>query len=145
MRALVAAFGLLAMGCAPAEKPAEAPPPPAPINLADLAGTWAFGARDATTDSTVLFYRVIATADSVGWMIELPDRKPMPLKVTAMADSVVTEVGPYESVLQKGVQVTSRSVLRMSDGRLSGRITATYKRAAGDTVIYFNTDGTKMN
>lgn len=139
------AFGALAIGCAPAEQPAEATPPPTPIVLADLAGSWAFGARDFETDSTLLFYKITATADAAGWMIELPDRKPMAVKVTVDADSVVTEVAPYESVLTKGLQVSTRSVLRMAGGRLSGLVTATYKTAQGDSTRMFRTDGTKVN
>lgn len=144
MKHLTAALGVLALACAPAEQPAESPPPPTPIVAADLAGEWAFGARDAVTDSTVLFYKVMATADTAGWMIELPDRKPMPMKVIIDGDSVVTQVAAYESVLRKGVQVSTRSVLRMADGRLSGMVTATYKTAAGDSTRVLKTDGTKM-
>lgn len=143
MKRFLLAAGILTLGCAPAEKPAEQPPPPAPINLADIAGEWAFGARDAVTDSTLLFYKIMATADTSGWMIELPGRKPMPMKVMASGDSLMTDVGPYESVLRKGVQVSSHSVLRFADGRLAGMVMSTYKTAAGDSVARFNTDGTK--
>lgn len=144
MKHLFVALGALTIGCTAAEKPAEAPPP-VPIALADIAGTWAFGARDFDTDSTLLFYKITATADTTGWMIELPDRKPMPMRVMVDADSLVTEVAPYESVLQKGVQVSTRSVLRMADGRLSGLVTATYKASQGDSTRMFRADGTKIN
>lgn len=130
-------------GCAKSEEAPPPPPPPAPINLAEVAGKWAFGARDMTNDSTILFFKITATADTSGWMIELPNRKPMKMTVRTDADSVMTTVGPYESVLRKGLQVQTNGVMRYQDGRLTGITTAHYKTASGDSVVRFRSDGTR--
>lgn len=145
MRALCAAACLAAFAaCTPKdEQPAPPPPPPAPINLTEVAGTWAFGARDMANDSTILFFKITATADTAGWMIELPNRKPMKMQVRTDGDSVMTAVGPYESVLSKGLQVSTTGVMRYQDGRLGGITTATYKTAKGDSVVQFRSDGTR--
>jgi hypothetical protein len=74
----------------------------------------------------------------------LPGRKPVPVRVVAVAgDSIVTEAGPYESVLRKGVQVSTRNVSRLRDGKLVGRIEARYTAKGGDSVAYRSSEGTR--
>jgi hypothetical protein len=45
-------------------------------------------------------------------------------------DSIITEMGPFESLLQKGVQVTTNSVMRLQDGKLWGPRWHTMRRPA---------------
>lgn len=149
MRRLAFALGAAALiGCAktetpPAEPPAPPPAPPA-INLADVAGTWTVQARGEGSDSVLVTYTMTATATETGWMIMLPKRPPMPVMVTVSADSIMTSVGPYESVLRKGVQVSTMGVLRLQDGKLMGTTMAHYKTAMADSVVRLRAEGTRM-
>jgi hypothetical protein len=146
---------LLAVGCGKAEdKPAEAPmaeapaaepaPTPAGISLADVAGKWKIhGTVDGNEKQTVN-YDLVATADRSGWTIKFPKRDPIEVKVaTVEGDSIVIESGPFESVLRKGVQVNSRSVLRLKDGKLAGTTTARYQVSGPDTLARLTLEGTR--
>jgi hypothetical protein len=148
MRRLAFALGAAALiGCAktetpPAEPPAPPPAPPA-INLADLAGTWTVVVKGEGSDSTLVTYPMTATASETGWMVTLPNRPPMALQVTASGDSIMTSLGPFESVLRKGVQVTTQGVLRLQDGKLVGPTVAHYKTAVADSVTRLRTEATR--
>ena len=147
MRRLVLALSAAALaGCSKAEAPPAEPPapPPAPtLNLADLAGTWTFQTRGEVSDSVLVTYTVSATGTTDGWMITLPGRDPMPMVVTVSGDSVMTKTGPYESVLRKGLQVTTDGVLRMVGGKLVGTTIARYATTAADSVVRLRMEGTK--
>ena len=67
----------------------------------------------------------------------------MPVRVTVDGDSIMTASGPYESVLRKGVQVTTQSVLRRQDGKLVGMTIARYQGAAADSVVRLRTELTR--
>ena len=67
----------------------------------------------------------------------------MPVKVTADADSLMVSSGPYESVLRKGVQVTTQGVLRLVDGKLVGMTIARYSPAGADSVVRLRTELTR--
>ena len=147
------ACAILVSACAGAkEAPADsaaatAAPTPAPaattISLADLAGKWTQQVRGENSDSVLVTAEVVATADPSSWTITLPGRPPMPVRVTAAGDSLITATGPYESVLRKGVQVTTEGVLRMQDGKLVGITTARYQSAQADSVVRLRTEMTR--
>lgn len=127
------------------ESTAEQPtmePPAGTVSLADFAGTW-----NATTyleSGDTVEYTMTATASPDGWMIDLPERDPMPMRIIAVAgDSVVSEVGPYESILREGVMVTVRSVSRMQDGGMVGTMEAIYATEEGETVVNGTMEGTR--
>jgi hypothetical protein len=130
-------IALVLMACGrPADKPAdetvgEAPAmdqAPAAVSLADLAGTWDVQVKTEDGDSTVVAFQMVATADESGWTFNFPKRDPIPVRLVAVeGDSVVTEAGPYESVLRKGVQVSTRTVTRLDGDRLTGTTVATYE------------------
>jgi hypothetical protein len=122
---------------------APAPAAPAAISLADVAGKWTMRTMPENGDTTLVTYELVAKSDSSGWVLNLPKRKPVPLKVTASGDSLITESGPYESVLRKGVKVTTNSVLRLKDGKLVGTTVAHYATSGPDTVRMLRTEGTK--
>ena len=130
---------------APAAAPetAAAPPAPAPIALADLAGKWNMRTMPENSDSTLISYEMVATGDATGWEFHFPKRKPVPLHPTAAGDSLVIDAGPYESVLRKGVQVTTHSVSRLQDGKLVGTTTAHYKTTGPDSVRQLRVEGTR--
>ena len=143
--ALLAPAVLLLVACAKTEEkpaadsaataaaaPAVAPAPG--ISLASLAGNWTQVTRDAKTDSVVVTSEVTATADPAGWTLTLPNRPPQPLRVTVDGDSLLVASGPYESVLRKGVQVTTNSVFRLQGDKLVGTTVAHYANAGADSV-----------
>jgi hypothetical protein len=110
----------------------ETPAPSATISLADVAGKWKVRSTDED-GGNVLETGLVATADTSGWTMTSPNRKPIPVRVVAVAgDSIVTEAGPFESFIRKGVQVTTRTVNRLQDGKLVGTIEARYATKAGD-------------
>lgn len=126
-----------------ADDPAT-PAAPAPIALADVAGKWAVRVTPESGDSTVLNFEMVATGDTSGWMFNFPKRKPVPVRVLAVdGDSIVTEAGPFESMLRKGVQVTSRTVNRLQDGKLVGATTARYATSGPDSVAQLRFEGTR--
>ena len=124
---------------APAAAPAAAP-----IKLADVAGKWAVRLMPESGDSTLAKYELVATGDSSGWTLNFPKRKPIPIRVLAVAgDSIVGEAGPFESVLRKGVNVTmARSVYRLQDGKLVGTTTAHYATSGPDSVASLRFEAT---
>jgi hypothetical protein len=123
--------------------PAAAPAPA--IALADVAGKWAVRLMPESGDSTLAKYEIVATGDSSGWTLNFPKRKPIPIRVVAVAgDSIVGEAGPFESVLRKGVKVTvSRSVYRLQDGKLVGATTAHYATSGPDSVAHLRFEATR--
>jgi hypothetical protein len=121
----------------------EAPAAPAPIALADVAGKWSVRSMTESGDSTLVTYELVA-ADSSGWSLNFPKRKPIPMRVVAVAgDSIVTEAGPFESVLRKGVKVSTNSVMRLQDGKLVGTTIAHYATSGADTVRTLRIEGTR--
>ena len=146
-------LALLVVGCSkPAEKPddatvGEAPATetaPAALSLADLAGTWYVRSTVEGQESTVVTYDMVTTATRDGWSIKFKDRDPIPVRVVAVeGDSVVTEAGPFESVLRKGTQVSTTVVSRLQDGKLVGRTTARYQVSGADSVAHLNFEGTR--
>lgn len=125
------------------EESAAAPAAAAPLSLADVAGKWRVRSTDEGGGNPVES-ELTATADTSGWTITFPNRKPVPVRVIAVAgDSIVTEAGPYESVLRKGVQVRTRNVSRLEGGKLVGRVEARFATKGGDSVAYRLTEGTR--
>ena len=133
---------------APPDSAAAVPAPaPAPttLSLADLTGKWTQQVRAENSDSVLVTSEVNATSDPSAWTITLPGRPAMPLRVTVDGDSVMLASGPYESVLRKGVQVTTSGALRMQDGKLVGMTTARYSGGTGaDSVVRLRTEMTRM-
>lgn len=154
MRAVTSCWmALVLVGCnKPADRPAdttvgETPAmeaAPATISLADVAGTWNVRSVVEGNESTVVTYDMVATADRSGWSIKFPKREPIPVRIVAVeGDSIVSESGPFESVLRKGVQVNTRVVSRLQDGKLVGTTVARYQVAGADTVARLRWEGTR--
>ena len=145
MRRLVMSLGAAVLvGCAKQEAPpAEAPMAPAALNLADIAGSWTVNSMAEGSDSVLVTYTLTSTATGDAWTITLPGRDPMPTTVTVSGDSAMTLAGPFESVLRKGVQVTTTGVLRLADGKLVGTTVARYANAGADSVLRMRVEGTK--
>lgn len=120
-----------------------AAPEPAGISLADVAGTWVVNAR-TEAGQEVPEYELEATADMSGWEIRFPDRDPIPLTVVEVGgDSIVTEAGPFESVIRPGVQVSTHAVFRLEGDRLIGTTVAHYQTTDPDSVVTIRGEGTR--
>jgi hypothetical protein len=114
---------------------------PAPMNVA---GAWTVTVMPADKDTTLLVYSLDATNDMTGWKITLPNRAPMDVKVISMDnDSVVVENGPYPSVLQKGVNVTTHSAMHLEGDKLVGTTVAHYDSKGADSVRNLRTSGVR--
>ena len=109
----------------------------APLALADLAGRWRVRVNSYRGDSLTT-YELNATRDTGGWTITFPNRPPLPLQIVGVAgDSIVTETGPYPSVLRRTVSVRSlRAVHRLEGDEIVGSFTARYETAQPDSVLH---------
>jgi hypothetical protein len=139
----------LVIACAPSGEQAgsgadTAAAPPA-ISLADLAGTWSQETMAMGSDSVLVTSHLVATSSMDGWVLHIPGRDSIPVRVLAVdGDSVVTEMGPFPSVLREGVMVTTRSVSRLENGMLMGTLTAHYAGGGADSVVTLRSRGMKQ-
>lgn len=115
------------------------------VSLADFAGRWNMTSRpESGPDTSATQYVLTATSELTGWTLTFPGRpEPVPARVTAGGDSVVTEVGPFPSLRRQGAQVTTRSVLRRQGDRLVGSTHARYATTGPDSVLMLRTEGTR--
>ena len=131
---------VLMVGCA--EKAPEADTMAAAmLSPADVAGTWTVNAMGETSDSVLVTYDVMAA--DMTWTVTLPGRDPMTGQVQFSGDSAVMTMGPFESVLRPGVQVTTTAVSRLVDGKLVGYTVAHYAGGGADSVARLRTEGTR--
>ncbi|HET9985027.1 MAG TPA: hypothetical protein VFQ38_15615 [Longimicrobiales bacterium] len=132
-----------ATGETKAAPPAATPAPP-PLAITDLTGKWNVVVMPEGKDTTLLTYVLDASGDTSKWVIVFPKQKPVPIHIVALAgDSVVTEAGPYRSVLRKGMMVRTRAVSRVQNGQMVGTTVAHYKTTKADSVLTLRTSGTK--
>ena len=124
MRALIAA----AMLCASAV-PALAQKA---VTAKDLAGTWKIQAMVGPKDSVVATNTTTRKSDGTA-TVQFPKRPPIESRtLTIGGDSVVTEVGPYPSVLRPGVTVTTQTTAHVNGNTMIGTFVAVY--STGDTL-----------
>ncbi len=96
------------------------------------------------SDSTLVTSEMVISADGSSWSLNFPKRDPIPVRVVAVeGDSIMTEAGPFESVLRKGVQVSTQQVYRLQDGKLVGTTVARYAVSGPDTVRRLRFEGTR--
>ena len=112
--------------------------------LSALAGRWSVRVMNAAGDS-IASYELMATADGNGTTLTFPGRPALPVTIVeASGDSIVTEIGPYESVLRPGVQTTTRSVNRVQGDQLTGTFHAMYAGAGADSMLHGTMQGTRI-
>jgi hypothetical protein len=125
---------------------AATPAPPPPLALSALAGKWTLKVMNPAGDSTILTETINATGTDTGWTIVRGGgkRPPDKVRVSVSGDSLMTDVGPTASMLRKGVNVATHSVLRMQDGNLVGMGTAHYLGTkTADSVRQFKLEATR--
>ena len=98
------------------------------------AGTWNARTMIGPKDSVVAAYVLTIAADGKSATIRFPGRDPIPARILAMGgDSIVTEIGPYPSILRPGQTVASlKSVAHYRDNSMWGTFEAHY--AKGDVL-----------
>ena len=148
--ALILALPLL-FACAKKEAPAvdttaamtaDTTAPAAP----NYAGNWSVNVMPVGKDTVLTSYVLNTTADQAGWKMTFPGRSPMDVKVLSMdADSVVTEVGPFESAITKGLMVNLAHTSMHLDGeKLVGTAIIHYARKTADSVVTLRQEGTRQ-
>jgi major membrane immunogen (membrane-anchored lipoprotein) len=150
MRSSLVVCVLVLVACAKSDQPpvdtakatmAPAAMKPAPITLADLAGTWDATAMPAAKDTVVTTLVLTATSTKDGWKMKLPNGANPSVKIVSVGgDSIVSDAGPFASATRKGQQVTVHSIFRLRDGKLVGTTHAKYGN--GDTAT-LRLNGTK--
>jgi glucose/arabinose dehydrogenase len=152
--AITSTVVLMLAGCAKSEPakdtttamaaPEPAPAPAKTISLADLAGRWNFETRGDGADTTVTKAVVVATADSTGWVMELPTGKKVANHVSVSGDSIMVKSDTYPSMRRKGKQVWSEGVYHLEEGKLVGTLTGHYANSGADSVLKLHSVGTKQ-
>jgi hypothetical protein len=103
------------------------------IKLSDVAGTWEGKSMVGPNDSVFATWVLTATADGKGWTEKLANRGAYPLRIITLGgDSIITEMGPYPSVLRRGQMVRTRHFRHFKGDRMTGSFEAHY--ATGDVV-----------
>lgn len=123
---------------------ATAPPHPPAISLAAVAGVWTVYAMPEHGDSILTTYKLWMSADTSAWKIKF-DYRPDTLKVRVLAvrgDSIMMQTGPYRSAL-RNASVTTRSVVHVAGGKLTGRSVAHYAVSTPDSLFIVRTEGTR--
>ncbi|MEO7363387.1 MAG: hypothetical protein ABI120_23845 [Gemmatimonadaceae bacterium] len=143
MRTLLAAPALFVLAvitaCAPkegakGETTAMAPAPamaPAAKTPASFAGTWS---TTATLDGVAkpVPTTLVGSADGATWTVSLEGRPNVAATASMSGDSLIVQTAEYESVLRKGVMVTTRTASVMSDSTMmTGNMVALYKTPKG--------------
>ena len=115
-----------AMAPAPAVTPAPAAKTPA-----SFAGTWATTATLKGAAKPVPS-TLMGTADGATWTLSLEGRPNVATTASMSGDSLIIQSAEYESVLRKGVMVTTRTATVMSDANMMmGNMVASYKTPKG--------------
>jgi hypothetical protein len=143
-RLAVLCSAVLLIGCARSEQQNAGTEgaQPAMISLADVAGTWNVSSMPEASDTVLVSYQMTATGDTTGWTVTFPGRAPIPMRgITVAGDSIVSDMGPYESMLRPGMMVSVHSVSRLENGKLVGHFTAHYQGAGADSVLNGRMEG----
>lgn len=124
---------------------AEMPPAEtstAAVTLSDFAGTWQTSTMIEGTPDPVIS-TLAGSADGSGWTMILEGRDPIALTTSMSGDSLVLTSEPYESILREGVTVTVRTAGVLQNGRLVGKMIATYQTPDGEEVASGTIEGTR--
>jgi hypothetical protein len=148
MRRFTAALAVVSLlvACGPrddaAPESAGQPAETAAPSIAGLAGTWEQTATLEGTPDPVP--STLHAADSNRWSMDLEGRPGIPLHVSIVGDSVISQSEEYESVLRPGVMVTVRTASVLQDGMLVGNLVATYRTEGGEQVVHGTTRATRI-
>ncbi|MFN8573804.1 MAG: hypothetical protein U0132_17235 [Gemmatimonadaceae bacterium] len=137
MKRLIA---LLAISVLPAALSAQAAKPAAPKIPAAAVGTWEGKSMVGPKDSLITTTKTVVGADGK-IEVTMAGRPTMTAKVIAAGgDSLVYEIGPYDSILKKGLKATTRSTTHFSGNSSTGMFEAKY---SDGSVVKGKVAGTK--
>lgn len=131
------------LACSPAEEEpmADTTAMTAPMNYA---GNWTVTSMPEGRDTVLVTYDLVATNDQSGWTTTLPGRETQTLRIVSISgDSVVSELGPFQSVLRPNEMVTTRTTLRPEGDRLVGTTIARYATTGADSVTVLRVRATR--
>ena len=141
--AATALAALVLAACAPADDtPEQATEQPAGPTLADFAGTWELTVNVEGAAGPVVV-TLSGSADGSDWTMLAEGRDPVPMTVSVMGDSLISETAEYESLLREGVMVRVRTASVLADGMLTGLMTATYITPDGEELVPGTVSGTR--
>lgn len=110
----------------------------------NYAGNWTANSMPEGRDTVLVTYDMVGSNDQNGWSVTLPGRETMPLRVISIsADSVVSELGPFQSVLRPSEMVTTHTTLRPEGDRLVGTTIARYSTTGPDSVTVLRVEATR--
>ena len=98
---------------------------------ASFAGTWS---TTATLEGAAkpVPSTLVGSADGATWTLSLEGRPNVAATASMSGDSLIIQSAEYESVLRKGVMVTTRTATVMSDNTMMmGNMVASYKTPKG--------------
>ena len=87
---------------------------------------------------------MVATADTSGWVMEIPSGAKVKHHVTFSGDSVMVKSEPYASMRRTGKQVWTEGVYRLQNGKLVGTTVAHYMKSGADSLLRLTAEGTKQ-
>ena len=119
------------------------PPAPPPMSFNDVAGKWNLRVTNQAGDSTLLTEVMTAKATDTGWTVVRGKLKAQRLRPAVSGDSLITDGGPEPSALKKGAKVTTHTVWRLQDGKLTGTVIAHYSVKTADSVRTLRIEGTR--
>jgi hypothetical protein len=115
---------------------------PAAPTVASFAGTWQITTTLAGVEKPVQA-TLVGSPDGATWTMSLEGRPNIPVTASIVGDSLVMVSAEYESVLRKGVMVTTRTASVLANGAMAGNMVATYKTPKGEDVVVGTVTGTK--
>jgi hypothetical protein len=149
-RNIIVASALLLAACAAGDRPQEEELEPvttaaAAISPADVAGIWDVEVTNVAGDSVLTTYTLHATDSWNGWMMRFHDGQSVDLRIMETGgDSLIVEAGPYPSVLRPGVQVSTRTVMRVDGQQMHGSGKATYQLEGGASELPLRYTGSRQ-
>ena len=97
-----------------------------------FSGRWNGRAMVGANDSVIIVFALTVAADGKSATMGFFNQDPVPARILAMGgDSMVTEAGPYQSVLRPQEATTLRSVAHFKGDKMWGTFEAVY--AKGET------------
>jgi hypothetical protein len=93
-----------------------------------ISGTWNVRSVVGANDSVLIIFALTIAADGKSAIMKIPNEAPVPMRILAVGgDSIVTEAGPYASIVRASGSVKSlRSVAYFKGDEMWGTFEALY-------------------
>lgn len=131
---LVLLLGFPLVACAPPGEAEETGDGADRPTVADFAGTWQYTVSMAASEGPV-HLTIVGTPDSDDWFMQLDHGDPVPLQVSVVGDSLITESAEYEGIFRPGVSITVRTAGALQNGSMTGVVLTRYRTEDGDEAV----------